>query len=324
MEPFGPKRRFIIKNSRYFYIALLTVSIAINHVATICTMGSRPIDDQLMEEVSRKDDHEDVVLVRNLIESGANPNAPDVFLVRPLHMAARYNHGAYVTLLLEKGADPCAKVVNVFAPTRTPLHYAALSKGDSGTKALLADRRTVVDEQDNEGNTALHVAVINGNKAAAIALISAGASVNIANTCEKTPLDLAESEERLSEHDALYTEIANHLRSVGGKSGRELTESYQTHRVPLVLWNYGTSERKIDLMEYSISENGIIKIYRKISRAELNEQWRLPEGEEQDIPESVLPRKLIGEWNADDPYIQEHFIFMPNKDIPNSGWCRAK
>ncbi|MDA8792746.1 ankyrin repeat domain-containing protein [Bacteriovoracaceae bacterium] len=70
-----------------------------------------------------------------------------------LHYASFYGMRNYFNLLLEKGAKPAIRTKR----GDTPLHFISSARIASGTQILL-DRGVNVNEQNNAGATALHVA----------------------------------------------------------------------------------------------------------------------------------------------------------------------
>ncbi|MHC4663824.1 MAG: ankyrin repeat domain-containing protein [Planctomycetota bacterium] len=132
------------------------------------------------EELTRTD----IDILKLLLSSGADPSiaaSADYDKRTPLHLAIGLQYTILVMMLIENGADPNIKNL--------------------------------------EGETALHMAVENGNIEAARLLLENGAEVNVFYEIEfsdgekfiDTPLDLAESEEM----KAL-------LRAHGGKTAEEL------------------------------------------------------------------------------------------------------
>ena len=96
----------------------------------------------------------------------------------------------------------------------TALHLAA-KKGRVEVAGVLLDTKADIASVSKSGKTALHyVAYYNGNLDLAKRLLDAGAPVNAKDGKNKTPLDYAVSRKR--------TELAELLRSKGGKTGREL------------------------------------------------------------------------------------------------------
>merc|ERR1711904_520504 len=88
---------------------------------------------------------------------------------------------------LERGADPYA--VDNFG--RTALHLGALEGHVLVLKTLLEKKAAVTDEEDAEGDTALHLACVNGSLPSVRLLISQGASPEQRNRCGDSPFDLA-------------------------------------------------------------------------------------------------------------------------------------
>jgi hypothetical protein len=74
------------------------------------------------------------------------------------------------------------------------------SEGDGATSWVMTN---LLGQQDHEGNTALHTAVILGHETSAVALVQAGASLHVLNNETETVLDLAErrEERRVSGED---------------------------------------------------------------------------------------------------------------------------
>jgi len=61
---------------------------------------------------------------------------------------------------------------------KTALHFCAEEGNATCLNILLDTDRTVINAQEEEGYTALHLAVINGQKPAVKSLIKAGADLN--------------------------------------------------------------------------------------------------------------------------------------------------
>jgi ankyrin repeat protein len=131
-------------------------------------------------------------IVQDLLEHGADPNLPADNGATPLSVAARNGYVYTVRALLEAGAD-----VNL--PDNegiTPL-MAAIIRGRvvdlslARMVTLLLLRGADPNQQDKNGNTALHHAVETSMIDAIPILIEYGASLEIANNQGQTPLDLA-------------------------------------------------------------------------------------------------------------------------------------
>jgi len=133
---------------------------------------------------------------------------------------------------LQRNQHPMAILCSANASGFRPLHFAAASNDGPLLRILLdlfhylpsSQYTLLLDARDREGNTALHWSVLNGAVDAFVALIQAGATVNIANFEGRTPLHLA-----LSLCDSypmqLCANLVSHLLhhganpNVGDKSG---------------------------------------------------------------------------------------------------------
>ncbi|KAJ5586944.1 uncharacterized protein N7459_002709 [Penicillium hispanicum] len=133
--------------------------------------------------------------VELLLKRGANPNAKDAFDQTPLHMAGGWNSKS-VSLLLQYGADPNFKDCNADAP----LHLAIRTGSYDMVDCLAKDKRTDVDSKNQDGDTALHLALsspdlsepeVRTTMRAVQRLCEAGANPNMMDKNGDRPLDLA-------------------------------------------------------------------------------------------------------------------------------------
>ena len=137
---------------------------------------------------------EHAAIVSLLIAAKANVNARSGAGSRPLHFAVNRGNAAIVSLLIAATAS-----VNVkSAAGETPL-YSAVYNGYSGIVADLIDAGADVKQTVYaDGNTPLHWAVFNGRNGVGVyrggdvdivaALLAAGATVNVKNSNDRTPL----------------------------------------------------------------------------------------------------------------------------------------
>jgi ankyrin repeat protein len=137
----------------------------------------------------------DAAAARVLCEEGATISIPDKNGYLPLHSFTIDANKECIKVLLEYGADPMiAEPITM----RTSLHLAADS-GDFELLSLLVLNSTIpidANVTDAEGNTPLHLVLMNTNPSAqqlrcVMLLLDKGASVTIANKRGITPLHYA-------------------------------------------------------------------------------------------------------------------------------------
>lgn len=119
--------------------------------------------------------HEEIV--RTLLDKGAGISSQELYDgLTALHWAARLGHESIVRLLLERGAGVnCQDGLNTYRPYSRRRLVSSLSK------------RYVM----GRNNTALHWAAYAGHDSVVKVLLENGASVNVRNTLQDTPLIIA-------------------------------------------------------------------------------------------------------------------------------------
>jgi ankyrin repeat protein len=130
----------------------------------------------------------------------------------PLHAAAHAGDIDEVNRLVEAGADVNARSLY----QATPLHWAL--KGSSVVPdifSILVKNGADVNAQDNARKTPLHIASSFGNIPAAERLLSLGASLEIKDEGEQSPVDRAKGKEM----DAFFKKITDRIadRKVNAK-----------------------------------------------------------------------------------------------------------
>ena len=136
------------------------------------------------------------VVVRLLLERGADPNKPEIGEKTPLHWSAYYGHRAVTKLLINGGGDPNQGDRD----GRTPLHDAISTSFIKGGMRhrdqkdvvhLLLKGGAEVNKQTRYGETPLHRATYYGCNEVAIALLERGARSNLKDDNGRTPLHWA-------------------------------------------------------------------------------------------------------------------------------------
>lgn len=131
-----------------------------------------------------------LAICKNLIEKGANVNHRNANGHTPVKYAGSKNHKELLTHFLDCGGDPNAKD----HIGDSPLHRVASMEHHDCLRILLTHPKSagivLVNAQNNQGNTALHLACENEDPSCALTLIEYGASVDIQNKEKETPLNV--------------------------------------------------------------------------------------------------------------------------------------
>ena len=187
-----------------------------------------------------------------------------------LTLAVKINHRGIVEVLLESGS----KVSASNSRKETPLMVAA-KLGFFDLLKLLIAQNAKLDFKDINGNTALHLAILNRHEDIALyLLIDAKANYEITNALDKTPLALAEMLNLTKIADALRAKtvswvskpdesaIINLLR-LGDKSTLQmlfikydsLATSYPNLNYYVEVINSNTNDKALELINFLMLEN---------------------------------------------------------------------
>ena len=129
----------------------------------------------------------DEVMVRLLLDKGADIEARNPSKCTPLMCAAEGKHEAVVDLLLIRGADESAQ--DEFG--WRPLHRALVHRGGEKVAQLLLDHEAHVDATCAYKKTPLHHAIEKNNDSMVCFLLNAGADIEARDIAERTPLHTA-------------------------------------------------------------------------------------------------------------------------------------
>ncbi len=196
--------------------ALLEAAAQGNAQATVLLLeaGARlpPADERgnTLAHHAARDGHAELITV--FAEAGIGVDVINERGETALHLAAERGHMETVATLLAAGADPTVldrngrsaplrahrrghtEVVALFGERGLlvfPNLLEAAADGDPGEVGRHLAREADLAATDDEGNTALHLAVAAGHAEAARLLIEAGADIDARNGLQATPLHLA-------------------------------------------------------------------------------------------------------------------------------------
>lgn len=141
-----------------------------------------PSQESFIEAIKKND----IIIVKALIDAGADINAKDPYGETPLHIACVRGLEKIISLLIAEGADVNARDGRAL----TPLHVAAWG-GHEETVALLIANGAMVDARGDDGATPLMVSTLSGHSETMALLIDNGADINAKNRTGLTPLHVA-------------------------------------------------------------------------------------------------------------------------------------
>lgn len=155
-------------------------------MAILLATNLRNLDDMLI--IATRNNN--IILVQELIDAGANVNAQDSFGWTSLHIAVYYDCKDITKLLISRGAN----VNYINGNTNITALNLAINQCSTDMVKLLLDNGASVYSQDNKGDTPLHMAAFFGHKDVVELLINKGAIINISNRQGYTPIGFAVEE----------------------------------------------------------------------------------------------------------------------------------
>lgn len=128
-----------------------------------------------------------ILIIRSLIECGADVNVTSKNGLNVLHMAAQGNNPNIIIYFKIKYN---ISVLSTDLQGNTPLHWASYNSSEEAINFLLS-YMTDINIKNNDGKTPLHIAVFTEKPSLIKKLIKRGADINIKDKNGKTPYDLA-------------------------------------------------------------------------------------------------------------------------------------
>lgn len=128
-----------------------------------------------------------ILIIRSLIECGADVNVTSKNGLNVLHMAAQGNNPNIIIYFKIKYN---MSVLSTDLQGNTPLHWASYNSSEEAINFLLS-YMTDINIKNNDGKTPLHIAVFTEKPSLIKKLIKRGADINIKDKNGKTPYDLA-------------------------------------------------------------------------------------------------------------------------------------
>ena len=128
-----------------------------------------------------------ILIVRSLIECGADVNITSKKGLNVLHMAAQGNNPNIIIYFKVKYN---ISVLSKDSQGNTPLHWACYNSSEEAINFLLSFMGDI-NIKNNEGKTPLHIAVFTEKPSLIKKLIKRGADINAKDKDGKTPIDLA-------------------------------------------------------------------------------------------------------------------------------------
>ena len=142
----------------------------------------------------------DAASVKQLLEMGAEKNKQGAQSLTPVQVALKHKHYDIVRMLLAAECD-----VQSYAKGTDPPAVSCIFAHDDDLLQSFLDRGVDLDAATNEGDTALHVAVREGDAQLAYILLRRGARPLCMNKRGHTPLDIAAEKHYLKMAESFHT-----------------------------------------------------------------------------------------------------------------------
>ena len=160
-----------------------------------------------------------ILIVRSLIECGADINITSKKGLNVLHMAAQGNNPNLIIYFKMKYN---ISVLSQDAQGNTPLHWACYNSSEEAINFLLSymTDKNDINIKNKDGKTPLHISILTEKPSLIKKLIKRGADINIKDKEGKTPIDLAQE---ITGNESRVTSIL-----LGAKKEKSLIEKITT------------------------------------------------------------------------------------------------
>ena len=190
----------------------------------------------------------DINRVRELLDSGVDPNTRDINGDTILLFASSRDRIEIVKLLLQSGAEP--NLVNTYSGS-TPLHLAS-SYGYTDIVRLLLEAGANPNITNGNGNTPLHLASSSGYTDIVRLLLETGANPNIRDRNGNTPLISASSRDRIEIVKMLLEHgVDPSIRNNDGESAYDLAIEFDNSDIVKLIQDH------IDLLRMQIPQQNL-------------------------------------------------------------------
>lgn len=129
-------------------------------------------------------EHGHIRAIEILLSAGAQLNPTDTSQSTPLHLAVRYGGLPTVEFFIQKKPNILAQD----GLGKTALHYTSATRRATMVKLLINENNSVLNLQDNNGMTPLHLAIIGNHDSIVRTLLRSGASASLRDNMGRLPI----------------------------------------------------------------------------------------------------------------------------------------
>jgi ankyrin repeat protein len=237
MKCYKAHRKILKRRCYKEFLRVSEKSALVDSYLTVCcfviTSLGCMVHDMPLTQLSTAAAEGNIELTNRCVKRGDNVNEVDSNGLTPLAWAARGNGVAVVPALVKAGAD-----VNRRARGWTPLMHAVDFQNTAVAKSLLEMGADVNERDENQGYTALMVAIEMGHEQFVPMFLDRGADPHITATDEADALTLAVAS--ATPHDGVLSRCLT-------STVRQLVTRYPDLRIPSTPWGDRSLQRARDL-----------------------------------------------------------------------------